>query len=362
MSDTIKALDAIKTSLFDVTRQQSRRLDAVEATLRAPGPSSLSGGAEDGIANKVWSNGDFKALAERGRGRIYIPLAELKTTITSTTVGSSTPGILNSQRHPEVIRPGVRRTRVRDLLRTQKVRNSAYDFAKENVYTNNASPQVEASAKEESALTFTIESVGIRTLAHWIPASKQILADFSELQVFLESRLIDGLLDIEDAQLLTGDGTGINLNGFTTVATAYDTGLNDTGDQQIDKVGNAIGQIEAVNLVPDGIILNPRDWRAMNKIKDQASGVGNYVLGGPANMASPNLWGLPVAVTTAMGQGTFLVGAFQTQALLLDRQEAMVEISTEHDTFFTRNLIALRAEERLGLAIFRDDGFVFGSF
>lgn len=86
------------------------------------------------------------------------------------------------------------------------------------------------------------------------------------------------------------------------------------------------------------------------------------MLGGPANMATPTLWDLPVVTTTAVGSGMFLVGAFQAQALLLDREEAMVEISAEHSDYFTKNLVAIRVEERVGLAFFRNDGFVYGTF
>lgn len=378
--DEVKAGGADSSDIKKQLERALKRLDGVEATLQAPVGSMLSPFQTKSLGEIVTESDATKEFRERvsreGGGyvrgtSVRIPvksfflgagMEEYKTTITSSAVGSSTPGILIPQRVPGIVSPGVRRVRVRDLFPRFPTSNSSVEFAKENVYTNNASPQVEASAKEESALTFTIDYANVKTIAHWIPAAKQILADMPALQAYINQRLLDGLKDEEDAQLLTGDNTGQNLSGLSTEATAYDTGLNDTGDTYIDKVGNAIGQVEAVNLVPDGIIVHPSDWRRMNKVKDQASGVGNYVLGGPASMATPTLWGLPVATTTAVTVGTFFVGAFQTHSAIWDREDAMVEISTEHSDYFTKNLVAIRAEERLTVAFYRSDAFIYGSF
>lgn len=377
--DEAKAAGADGAEVKLQLERAMKRLDGVEATLRAPIGSTLSPFSVKSLGQMVAESDATKELSSRisrdGTGYVRgtnarIPiksfflgaLDESKTTITSSAVGSSTPGILVPSRIPGIVKPGVRRVRVRDLVPRFTTSSNSVEYVKENVFTNNASPQVEASAKEESALTFTIDYANVKTLAHWIPATKQILSDFAGLQAYIDQRLLEGLKDEEDTQLLTGDNTGQNLRGLSGEATAYDTGLNETGDTQIDKVSNAMGQIEAVNLTPDGVILHPTDWRKMNKIKDQASGVGNYVMGGPANMGAPTLWGLPVAVTTAVVAGTFYVGAFQQYSAIWDREDATVEISTEHSDYFTKNLVAIRAEERLAAAWYRGDAFVYGSF
>src|SRR5262249_26291481 len=48
---------------------------------------------------------------------------------------------------------------------------------------------------------------------------------------------------------------------------------------------------------------------------------------------------------------TVLAGDFQRGARLWDREDATIEVSTEHSDFFIRNLLCVRAEERLTLAI-----------
>ncbi|MEP7366875.1 MAG: phage major capsid protein, partial [Acidobacteriota bacterium] len=163
------------------------RLDHVEANLsRAPGAvggdystAESTGGR---VAKCLFDDDQFAAFRRTGKGRLAFEVpggslfpGELKTAITSSAVGSSTPGILTAQRMNGIVKPGVARIRVRDLLQRFPTGSNAVEFVKENTYTNAASPTAETISKPESALTFTTESVGVKTVAHWIPAAKQVL-------------------------------------------------------------------------------------------------------------------------------------------------------------------------------------------
>jgi len=366
-------LETVKSDVIQAIEAKFGRLDRRIDELEAAADRNFTGGRESkSIGRLVIENAEFKAFAERPRkGAVEVPVktffpGELKTTITSTAVGSSTPGILVPSRVPGIVKPGVRRNRVRDLIPRFTTSNNAVEFVKENVFTSNASPQVEGSAKQESALTFTIDYENVRTIAHWIPASRQILDDLPQLQAYIEQRLIDGLMDEEDKQILSGDGTGQNLSGLINEATAYNSGTyGQTGDTKVDKVLRMATQIRAQNLEASGVIMHPTDWDLVQSQKEDqpSAGSGQYLLGfgGPRGTAEPTLWGLPVATTTAMTAGTCLVGAFATHVALWDRLQAQVVISTEHSDFFTKNLVAIRAEERLALTTYRSDAVVYCS-
>ncbi len=347
----------------------SRSVAEIEAELRRPSSGPIYGGIgrheNKTLADIVIGSDGFKSLCRAGKGtdrwlldRSFFP-AELKTTILAS---GQAAGVMPSQRSPAIVPPGVEDFRVRSLIPRLACTSAAIEYLRESVFSNAASPQVEGSAKAESALTFTLESMPIRTIAHWIPASKQVLDDIPQLRGYIDMRLLDGLMDAEDAELLTGDGTGQHLSGLITEATAYDTVLNVSGDTKLDKLNHAVGQVEAAKLRPTGIVLNPADWRAMELLKDgSTANTGVYILGGPRASSRKILWGLPTATTTALPKGKFLVADFRLVALF-DREDARIEVSTEHSDFFTKNLVAIRAEERVSLVVFRSDALVYGSF
>ena len=65
---------------------------------------------------------------------------------------------------------------------------------------------------------------------------------------------------------------------------------------------------------------------------------------------------------------TLPIGGGEARALravgaqIFDRMDAMVEISTEDDQNFRKNLVTVLAEERLALAVYRPEAFVKGDF
>jgi HK97 family phage major capsid protein len=99
-----------------------------------------------------------------------------------------------------------------------------------------------------------------------------------------------------------------------------------------------------------GTVLNPTDWTKIEMTKD---GMGRYIIGDPQGTVSPRLWGLPVVASIAMNASTFLTGAFKYAAQIFDRMTIELLISTENNDDFEKNMITMRAEERLALVVKR---------
>lgn len=288
-----------------------------------------------------------------------------KTTITSTAVGNSTPGILVPERVGGLIVTSDRRQHVRDLLARGTTTGNTVEWVKVNAFTNNASTQTEASDKQESALTFVIDYAPVRTIAHWIPATRQVLDDWSQLQGYIDNRLLYGLALKEDSELLFGDGLGVHLTGLMTDATAVAGTYAVAADTYIDKILNALNELEtASEYIADGIILNPSDWRKIQKVKEEQGGAntGPYIMGGPRTQGPLSIWDTPVVTTTAMTAGRFLVGNFQIAAQIFDRQGSTIDISTEHSDYFIKNMVAIRAEQRLALVVYVPGAMRAGTF
>ncbi|MEO6153404.1 MAG: phage major capsid protein [Croceibacterium sp.] len=249
---------------------------------------------------------------------------------------------------------------VRDLLPVIQVSSGSVEYPRQLTRTNSAATVAEGALKPESALTYELVPVPIRTIAHWVLASRQVLDDAPQLQGIIDNELLYQLAFVEDAQLLTGAGTGTDLSGVYTNATAFAAGtLVVASPHRIDVIGAAILQNALADLPADGIVMHPSDWTAIAMTKNAN---GDYIVGNPQDVLEPRLFGLPVVATQGMTAGTFLVGNFKGSATLYDRMTARVEVSTEDSDNFRRNLITVLAEERVGLAVKRPFGFTKGTF
>jgi HK97 family phage major capsid protein len=180
------------------------------------------------------------------------------------------------------------------------------------------------------------------------------------LQSYIDGRLTYGLALVEENQLLNGGGTGTDLNGIYTQATAFTPPITIPAPvTKIDVLRLAMLQTALSELMSTGLVLHPADWASIELLKDTT---GQFIIGNPQGNLSPTLWGQPVVSTQSMATGKFLTGAFQLGAQIFDRMDAVVEISTEDDQNFRKNLVTVLAEERLALAVYRPEAFVKGDF
>ena len=340
------------------------QVDSLELKLAAPGNK----GEEKTFGESLKENESVSRLLRDKKGHAVIEIPSLqalmqgKTTITSAAVGSATSGILMFDRTPGIV-PEARRTlRIRDLLTAIPTSMNAIDFVKVNAHAKVVSPQTEASAKAENEITFTTATANVRTIATWIPATKQVLDDFEGLEGFLRTSLAFAHDEEVEDQILSGNNTGQNLNGLTNQATAYTTSLTpaSAGWQKVDIIGRAIQQIASANEVaPTAVVLNPVDMWDIRLSKDNE---GRYIFGNPNEGGPASFFGLTPVVSNAMTSGYFLVGSLAPNvAVVRQRQGLTIEISTEHSDYFTKNMIAIRAESRLALVVFRPGAHVYGA-
>lgn len=271
----------------------------------------------------------------------------------------SAGALVQPMQMPGILMPGLRRLTIRDLLAQGRTISNAVEYVRENVFTNSAAPVAEGALKPESNLTFTKQTANVRTIAHWVQASKQIMSDAPQLESYLNNRLLYGLRLKEEGQLLAGDGTGDNLPGLKTVATDYDASLNVAGDTMADKIAHAIYQVSESEFEASGIVLHPRDWHSIALMKDAE---GRYIFGGPAAFAARVMWGLPVVPTMAQTRGEFTVGGFDMASQIWDNMDASVEVSQHDRDNFVKNMLTILCEERLALAHYRPAAIVDGAF
>lgn len=325
------------------------------------------GQAAADTAGKLFVESDAIKNYKGGRGtfRVGVPRdtlsfrsqAELNAAITS--LDTSAGKALNPYIIPGIVELPRRRLFLRNLIAAGRTNTAAFKYVKESGFTNNAAVVSETAQKPYSDLTFDSMTGNVSTIAHLMKASKQILADLPALQSTIDARMRYGLQLAEEAEMLLGDGTGEHLLGIIPQASDYAASFSVSNTTRIDVIRLALLQVYLAQFPADGIVMHPIDWAHIELSKDS---LGRYLIGNPQGNIGATLWGLPVVETLGMTSGDFLVGAFQLGAQVLDREDAAVEVSTENDKDFEKNMVTIRAEERLALPVYRPEAFVTGTF
>jgi HK97 family phage major capsid protein len=283
------------------------------------------------------------------QAQIELPNIDFKTLITLTTISPQ------ARRGPVVDMALEERT-IADLMLESNIDRGTVEYYEETTVTNNAATVTEGNAKPESALAWTLRTETARKIGTFIPATSESLDDNAALEGQIRGRLAYMVRRVEEAQLLNGDGNApnirglLNRSGLQTQAKGADP-TPDTVYKAMQKIRGAAGTGFAE---PTGVIFHPNDWTDI-KLLRTADGI--YIWGNPADAAPDRIWGLDVRQTTAITEGTGLVGAFRPHAEVLRRTGITITISTEHSTFFVENKVAILAEERLALAVYRPSAF-----
>lgn len=253
------------------------------------------------------------------------------------------------------------RLTVRDLLAPGDTESNAVAYLRELLFTNSAAPVAENTTKPYSEITFEEVLSGVKTIAHLMKVAKQTLDDLPQLRSIINGRLLNGLKRVEDTQLLFGSGAGNNLHGIYTQATAFaNPSTKTTPSNSLDVMRLAMLQVTLAELSATGHVMHDIDWTDIELIKD--ANTKGYLFSNPFGTLEARLWGLPVAQTNQAGMlGNFLTGSFADAAQIFDREDANVVVSTENADDFEKNMVSIRAEERLALAVYRPQAFVKGS-
>lgn len=364
VEQTGKASDVVKSEIEKLNKtgaEQHGRLNDIEQKLAREVEQLIKkrtggdGGAGDLIIADKGFQAWAKSRAEGGEANAQFRFS-LKN-ITSLT-GSGGAGIYNDQL-PGVIENPLRPLSIRDLVMPGRTVSNLLEWIQELSFTNNADVVTEGTLKPQSELTYERKNTGVSTIAHWIRATKQVLADFPQLASLINGRLRWGLKIKEEDQLLFGDGVGENLLGLVPQATTYNVAFNTAGDTMIDILRHAMLQVRLSFYPSTGHVLSPVDWHYIELTKDLEN---RYIMASPTSRTPPMLWGLPVVESDGMHNGNFLTGAFRMAAQIFDREDAAILVSTEDQDNFVKNLVTVLCEERLALLVYRPLAFVYGAF
>lgn len=343
----------------------NRNLDEIkglhEPQRRYPTAAGTGNGASSSQQrdSKTLSELVFESREYKGRGvsprrwGVELPDVDVKTLL-ETTAGFAPA----NNRGSRVVLSAQRRPVVADLIPTDTTTDSLIRYMKEKTFTNMADSVSEGAEKPESALEYEEASSPVVKIATWIPVTEEQLDDVAQMRNLLDNRLTLMLQLVEEEKLLTGPG-GADIEGFYTVA---DTQAQAADDMQ-DAVFKAMQKVRWTGFAePSGVVIHPDDWTPIRLARTDnggGPGTGDYIWGPPSAVGPETLWGKPIIVTPAANTGSPLTGDFVLYAHISRKMGIRIDVSNSHEDYFVFNKLAVRAEMRESLEIYRDTAFVY---
>lgn len=268
-----------------------------------------------------------------------------------------------TQRDTEVVDLPQRPRSVIDLVYSAQTESDAVEYVEMTTRTNAAAPVAEYTGgnfglKPESNLVFALRTAPVKTIATWIPASRQVLSDAPLLRSLVDNDL-SYMLDVTlENQILNGDGLGNNFTGILATAGIQVRTQGDVGDRggealdtKADTLRRAITDIRLEFYEATGIVLNPGDGEDLELLKD-ANGMYLKVY----DAATGNIWRTPTVESPVIAADTALVGNWRLGATLWDRMQTEIRVGEPND-YFLRNAVAVLAELRAAFAVKRPKAF-----
>ena len=304
-----------------------------------------------GIGDRLVDSAQYKSFVQHGGQGTFQVTVDPNESKALLTLGSAAP---QNARLPRIEPFPVEQRTVADLMMQGTIDRGTLEYYEETTFTNAAAETAEGATKPEAALGWTLRTESLSKIAVWIPATAESLQDIAWLESTIRNRLVFMVERRKEAQLVNGDGTAPNISGIT------DRSGIQTVARGADPIPDAI--LKAANLIrinsfyePDAVVMHPLDMQDIHLLR---TAEGLYIFGNPNDpQTAMRLWGLEVRETVAQTQNTAVVGAFGTAAQVFYRGPITVTASTEHSTYFVENKVAILAEQRLGLAVYRPNAF-----
>lgn len=302
---------------------------------------------------------DIQKFVRKEVKRVEIELKAVGTITTGNVTGSTVWGAVQ---RPGIIEAPKRRIHARQLLNTGTIgAGTDYYFMRQNGPGEGApAPAAEAATKAQIDEDLVESSVKIETIAAWAKVTRRAMNNIPGFISFLQSRFPERLLRAEDEQVFYGDGVSPNLKGILTAGNFIAS--TSAATTLVEKIIDDLAEFEdTYERIATLIALRPKDYFSF--FKNKATGSGEYDLPRNVTFADGILYisGVPVAPTTAVHAGDYVVGDWQEGAQLLTQEGMRMEFFEQDDKNVQQNLTTVRIEETVALPVFGPDYFIKGT-
>lgn len=353
-AEIAEAIDAIQESIAEAAKAQ-----AILSALSAEQQINEDPEKEEKPMKNL---GEFAVKSFEGKARQgeRVNLAtEYKAATDIQTLPSSMAG-LTTYFDPNIVEQYYQEPRIINLFGRETISGNALTFYVEgNAEVDEEtffSPVNEGNTKHPVHFADpTPKTVSLQKIAAYVKESDELLEDMPRLASVIENRLVF-LHEMAREQFVLNDSAYglLNVSGTQSMPVA----ANPTAVQLADAIFECITNVRtATGFAADAVVMNPADYQILALGKD---GEQRYYGGGYfAASATPTIWGIPVVMAN-IAQGTFIVGAFRLGASVVEKAGTRIEMSNSDQNDFIKNIVTLRCESRLVLAVRYPAAFVIG--
>lgn len=367
-TENAKAIQELKDQLSndraEQVKQLNAKLDEMGVTIK-----KLTQAEKDAKAS---TQSDVrKALTEQLEGIKALKDKKNAESIIFKVAGNMTSANITGGNVPVEQRlPGLdivpsRRTTLLDLVARGTADSNVISWVSQANKDGSAGQTAEGTAKNQIDFDLVVNSESLKKTTAYIKVSTEMLDDISFIESEINNELMREVMKAVESQVYSGDGTGLNLNGITTQASAFSAGshaLTVDNANEADVLVVANEQIElAEHDGASAIFMNPADVNKLLLIK--ASTTDRRYIDRLVMVAGQmSLDGIPIVKSTLVTAGTYLIGDF-SKCTWYNKGDVSIEMGLDADDF-TKNMRTIIAEVRSLNLIKTNDttAFVAGTF
>jgi len=359
---------SLKSEISNLTNEYNekfeaanKRMDAIEMesqkTLSGVTPKSFHSSVEEAL-----KAGSLDAML---KGNSNAAKIELKAVGDMSMSANFTGVIAGETIVPDFKFDPSRSVHIRTMIPNGSTDAQTIRFVKETGSEGAAAATAQGSAVGQLDFDLAATSVNVEKIGTFLRVTEEMLADTPQMTSYLSARVPSKVLDVEDNEIISGDGSSPNLDGLLTDGTAFTTSSGGLFYQSVESANEfdvivvALNQLALNNYQADTILMNPTDFHKIVLLKSTANEyLRNQIIQG----IQPAINGVPIKLNTAMPNGKFLVGNLQVATQLWIRDGLALEFSREDSTNFRDGFVTVRAQERVALTNYQPNAIIQGTF
>jgi HK97 family phage major capsid protein len=363
--------EVIKSLKKEITENQIAQAKALNETLKQHGLMIKKLSEQEkvdgvGVVNSVRKGLDLNKenlVNMKGNKNVSISFKAAGTMLLSTNVSG---GNVPVEQRLEGLNPiASRQIRLLDVVQRGTAESNVISWVYQANKDGAAGGTAEGAVKNQLDFDLVVNSETVKKRTAFIKVSEEMLDDVSYMESEIRNELVRELLKDVESQVYGGDGTGTNLNGISTVATAFAAGVfaaTVDNANSADVLTVAMNQIQVAEQgMANFAMVHPNTITELKLIK--TSETDRRYIDRLAMVAGQlSLDGVTLVPTTLIPDGEYLIGNFDL-ATVYDKGDLRIEVGRDSDDF-TKNLVTVLAEWR-GLCIVKNNdrtAFVKGVF